>query len=308
MNYIKELNAFAAYRQYNKLSAGQIAMWHAIIEAQNAHGWCEWVTLSTAVLAQSTGLKSEGIKAARKALIAKGLIEYRSHGTNAPDYRIVSLSENNEIKNGTQANTEDNTEDNTEVSTQVDTQDNTQVDTQTNTQDNTQDNTQVDTQTNTQTNTAYNKLNKTKDINNIYIPPYNPPAEEPKKRKTASKAKKTVGDVFAEYAKGDSLLLSALRDYEQHRVKLGKRLTPYKAELRLKELDRLGGDDAGLKLLLIRQTIDRGWQSFYELKDEHPKAAEKPPEEKKENASRYDFAEIRRRDRERLKRLAEEEI
>lgn len=305
MNYIKELNAFAAYRRYNKLSPGQIALWLAIIEAHNALGWSEWVTLSTAVLEQATGLTPGGIKSARKALAEKGLIEVCSHGTKAPDYRIVSLSENNEIKNDSQVNVESNTQDNTQDSTQVDTQDSTEDNTEDNTETNTETSTQTSTQSNTQTSTALNKQNKTKVNKDIYKPPYNPPAEEPKKKKTANK---TVRDVFAEYAGENTELLQALRDYEEHRNKLGKRLTPYKAELRLKELDRLSGDDVGLKLSLIRQTINRGWQSFYELKDERPKAAEKPPDAKKEKASRYDYAEIRRRDRERFKRLAEEEI
>jgi len=108
--------------------------------------------------------------------------------------------------------------------------------------------------------------------------------------------------VFAEYA-GDNLeLLQALRDWEEYR-RAGRPIRTEKGyQLHCNDLDRLAGDDAALKIKIIEQSIKRGWQGLFALKDE------KPPEEKKEKTSRYDFAEIRRRDRERLKRLAEEEL
>ena len=115
--------------------------------------------------------------------------------------------------------------------------------------------------------------------------------------------------MFAEYAGDDLELLQALRDMEANRKALRKPYATDKArELACGELDKLAGNNAEMKIKIIEQSIMRGWQGLFALKDEKPKAAEKPPDAKKEKASRYDFAEIRRLDRERLKRLAEEEI
>lgn len=291
MNYIKEIRAMHDAQATRPLSTGQKLLWYELMYICNTAGWPEWFDVWSSDIESRTGLSRSGVLKARKALQKLGYLEAVPRGTKATRYRMISQTVKQRFDENDTAETTDTVH---EEGIEESKQDSAQV----GTQDSTQDSTQVGTHIPKLNET---KLNETKGNN----PPISPQKEPPKRKKTANK---TVRDVFAEYAGENLELLQALRDYEQHRVNLGKRLTPYKAELRLKELDRLGGDDTGLKISLIRQTIDRGWQSFYELKDERPKAAEKPPEEKKEKASRYDFAEIRRRDRERLKRLAEEEI
>lgn len=289
MNYIRELRAFHDAQQTRRLDANAKLLWHELMYICNTAGWPEWFDVWSSTLTEHTGLNRSTLGRARDALVNLGYIEIRHNGTKATSFKILSQVRNYDEIYAVQETVQEPTQEAIQEAEQ----------------EMEQEAVQEAVQEAGHILKEKENENENENKNNI-LSPLNPPVEEPKK--TEKTAKKTVRDVFEEYAGENLELLQALRDYEQHRVKLGKRLTSYMAELRLKELDRLGGNDTELKISLIRQTIDRGWQSFYELKDERPKAAEKPPDAKKEMASRYDFAEIRRRDRERLKRLAEEEI
>ena len=274
MNYIRELRAFHDAQQTRRVDANAKLLWHELMYICNTAGWPEWFDVWSSTLTEHTGLNSSALRRAREALVKHGYIAIKSHGTKATSFKILS-----QVRAYGETCEE---------------------------QEPTQEPTQEVVQEAVQEANNFPKLNKIK-LNNNILPPYNPPAEEkPKKKKTAKKA---VRDVFAEYAGENLELLQALRDMEANRKALRKPYATDKArELACGELDKLAGNNAEKKIKIIEQSIMRGWQGLFELKDERPKAAEKPPEEKKEKTSRYDYAEIRRRDRERLKRLVEEEI
>lgn len=151
MNYIREINAFYDLVQVKQLSTGQIALWHALMHINNKCAWAEWFTVPNLTLELISGLSRKGIYNARNTLKQHGLIDFKSNGTKATSYRMISLL------NITQTSTQ--------VSTQRTTQENSTM--QNITQDTTQGTTQYTTQSTTQDSATLNKLNETKlnDIN-----------------------------------------------------------------------------------------------------------------------------------------------
>ena len=111
MNYLKEILEFNNFAILNELSAGQRAMWHALMSINNKCGWKEWFTAPTLVLLTESGLSESGVRKAREALVELHLIEYKSNGAKAPFYKINSLAnytekgeigdeDSNEVSNG----------------------------------------------------------------------------------------------------------------------------------------------------------------------------------------------------------------
>ena len=92
MNYLKEILEFNNFAILNEMSAGQRAMWHALMSINNKCGWKEWFTAPTLVLLTESGLSESGVRKAREALVELGLIEYKSNGAKAPFYKINSLA------------------------------------------------------------------------------------------------------------------------------------------------------------------------------------------------------------------------
>ena len=92
MNYLKEILEFNNFAILNELSAGQRAMWHALMSINNKCGWKEWFTAPTLVLLTESGLSESGVRKAREALVELHLIEYKSNGAKAPFYKINSLA------------------------------------------------------------------------------------------------------------------------------------------------------------------------------------------------------------------------
>ncbi len=146
MNYIKEIKAFHDLVQIKQLSTGQIALWYALMYVNNKCAWIEWFTVPNITLELNCGLSRKGIYKARNALKQHGIIDFKSNGTKATSYKLVSLL--------------NNTQDSTQASTQIYTQekdtlqDSTQVSSQASTQEGTQDSTQGSA--------TLNKLNETK--------------------------------------------------------------------------------------------------------------------------------------------------
>ena len=92
MNYLKKILEFNNFAILNELSAGQRAMWHALMSINNKCGWKEWFTAPTLVLLTESGLSESGVRKAREALVELHLIEYKSNGAKAPFYKINSLA------------------------------------------------------------------------------------------------------------------------------------------------------------------------------------------------------------------------
>lgn len=83
-----------------------------------------------------------------------------------------------------------------------------------------------------------------------------------------------VASLFEKFSKGNQELLSALKEWHDMRKKMKKPLTERAAELNLKDLQKLSGGDEQLMVSIVLQSIKRGWQGFYALKEaQAPRAA-----------------------------------
>ncbi|SFT03711.1 hypothetical protein [Marininema halotolerans] len=92
MNYMKELNAFRNWVMLNRLSTGQIALWHTLMSINNMSGWQESFTAPNQTLQLLTGLSRQGLDGARNGLIQSGRIRYRKGKSNqAGTYQMISL-------------------------------------------------------------------------------------------------------------------------------------------------------------------------------------------------------------------------
>lgn len=78
--------------------------------------------------------------------------------------------------------------------------------------------------------------------------------------------KKTITTVLNSYAPSGSDLRNALNEFKEMRSKMKKPLTVRALEQALKQLDNLSGGDEMTKIAIVDQTLQHGWQTFYELK------------------------------------------
>lgn len=90
MNYIQELNAFRDWCYATRPSAGEIALWYAIMQVSNQMNWPEEFTVSNDTLQSLSGLERSVLHRARNRLIQKGRITYQKRsGTLAGMYAVV---------------------------------------------------------------------------------------------------------------------------------------------------------------------------------------------------------------------------
>lgn len=83
-----------------------------------------------------------------------------------------------------------------------------------------------------------------------------------------------VASLFEKFSGTNQELLSALKEWHDMRKKMKKPLTERAAELNLKDLQKLSGGDEQLMVSIVLQSIKRGWQGFYALKEaQAPRAA-----------------------------------
>lgn len=83
-----------------------------------------------------------------------------------------------------------------------------------------------------------------------------------------------VASLFEKFSGTNQELLSALKEWHDMRKKMKKPLTEKAAELNLKDLQKLSGGDERLMVSIVLQSIKRGWQGFYALKEaQAPRAA-----------------------------------
>ena len=74
---------------------------------------------------------------------------------------------------------------------------------------------------------------------------------------------------YEEKHKGASALDAALNDFAEMRKKMRKPLTDRALALTLSELEKLAPGDDEKKVAILNQSIQRGWQGVFPLKDEH---------------------------------------
>lgn len=83
-----------------------------------------------------------------------------------------------------------------------------------------------------------------------------------------------VASLFEKFSGTNQELLSALKEWHDMRKKMKKPLTEKAAELNLKDLQKLSGGDEQMMVSIVLQSIKRGWQGFYALKEaQTPRAA-----------------------------------
>lgn len=101
---------------------------------------------------------------------------------------------------------------------------------------------------------------ESKNSKNVRREEYNPPL--PPKGKRGG-----VLSLFERFSSGNHDLLSALKEWREMRIRMKKPLTEKAAELNLKDLQQLSGGDEQMMVAIVSQSIKRGWQGFYALKE-----------------------------------------
>ena len=117
MNYLAEIKAFYDLVQVKQLSTGQIALWHALMAINNKCAWIEWFTVPNIMLELNTGMSRSGVLKARNSLKQYGLIDFKTNGTKATNYKMVTIAKSKQ----------ESTQDSTQESEQASKQDSMQV-------------------------------------------------------------------------------------------------------------------------------------------------------------------------------------
>lgn len=207
MNYLKQVLALNQLQLRDPLSKGQYMLFHALLNVNNDCGWIEWFEVASIRLELFSQMSREGVQKARKELIERGLIEFKSNGTRAGSYRLKKLYEDS-TQTSTQGSTQDSTQTNTEIeplSTPLTTQ------LEKNTQMSTQDSTQSSTQGSTQDSTPLNKLNKTK-LNKSKVNSCSSDTEQNTEKSADNDDNKTTENVFEFYQKNFGILSSFIQE------------------------------------------------------------------------------------------------
>lgn len=82
-------------------------------------------------------------------------------------------------------------------------------------------------------------------------------------------ADKEIQNTVMQFAKSDLEMIDALKEFYRARSKLKKPLTARALKLNIKALEKLS-QNRDEQIEIINQSIQKGWQSFYELPKDHP--------------------------------------
>lgn len=77
--------------QVKSLSTGQIALWYALMYINNKCAWAEWFTVPNNTLELYTSLSRQGIIKCRNVLKQCGVIDFKSNGTKAASYKLITM-------------------------------------------------------------------------------------------------------------------------------------------------------------------------------------------------------------------------
>lgn len=101
MNLAWQVKTVGDQQLITPLPPGQFMLLQALITLNNKCGWLEEFTVALSVLETFTCLSRAGVQKARRALINKGYIEFKSNGTQAGTYKLFKLYEENSSMGGT---------------------------------------------------------------------------------------------------------------------------------------------------------------------------------------------------------------
>ena len=119
MNYLLQILAFDDFLLYkSKLSAGQIALWRALMSINNKAQWKEWFTAANTTIESLSGLSRSGINKNRNALKQLGLIDFKSNGRKATSYKVCVLYTSKSTQESEQQSTQQSEQDGTQESEQ----------------------------------------------------------------------------------------------------------------------------------------------------------------------------------------------
>ena len=211
MNYLKQVLALNQLQLRDPLSKGQYMLFQALLNVNNDCGWIEWFEVASIRLELFSQMSREGVQKARKELIERGLIEFKSNGTRAGSYRLKKLYEDS-TQSSTQGSTQDSTQNSTQTNSEIEalsTPLTTQI--EKNTQISTQDSTQSSTQGSTQDSTPLNKLNKTK-LNKSKVNSCSSYTEQNTEKSADNDDNKMTENVFEFYQKNFGILSSFVQE------------------------------------------------------------------------------------------------
>ena len=211
MNYLKQVLALNQLQLRDPLSKGQYMLFHALLNVNNDCGWIDWFEVASIRLELFSQMSREGVQKARKELIERGLIEFKSNGTRAGSYRLKKLYEDS-TQTSTQVSTQDSTQNSTQTNSEIEPL-STPLPTQLekNTQMSTQDSTQSGTQGSIQDSTPLNKLNKTK-LNKSKVNSCSSYTEPNTEKSVDNDDNKTTENVFEFYQKNFGILSSFIQE------------------------------------------------------------------------------------------------
>lgn len=203
MNYLKQVLALNQLQLRDPLSKGQYMLFHALLNVNNDCGWIDWFEVASIRLELFSQMSREGVQKARKELIERGLIEFKSNGTRAGSYRLKKLYEDS-TQTSTQVSTQDSTQSSTQINTEIEPL-STPLPTQL------EKNTQMSTQDSTQDSTPLNKLNKTK-LNKSKVNSCSSDTEQNTEKSADNDDNKTTENVFEFYQKNFGILSSFIQE------------------------------------------------------------------------------------------------
>ena len=211
MNYLKQVLALNQLQLRDPLSKGQYMLFHALLNVNNDCGWIDWFEVASIRLELFSQMSREGVQKARKELIERGLIEFKSNGTRAGSYRLKKLYEDS-TQSSTQVSTQDSTQSSTQTNTEIEPL-STPLPTQLekNTQTSTQDGTQSSTQGSTQDSTPLNKQNKIKQ-NKSKLNSCSSYTDTSDEKSADNNDNKTTENVFEFYQKNFGILSSFIQE------------------------------------------------------------------------------------------------
>lgn len=110
MNYILQLRAFDDFKLFDtKLSAGQNALWYALMSINNKTNWRPWFTVANSTLENLSGLSRSGIAKDRNILRQLKLIDFQSNGKKAASYHVYTLYTSDSTQDSVQDSTHNST-------------------------------------------------------------------------------------------------------------------------------------------------------------------------------------------------------
>lgn len=99
LDYLRQLNAFENWLEYNELGAGPQLLWYKLMVIANRSGWQSELSIANTRLQAMTKTSEKTLINNRNQLIQNGLLQYKKRGrTKAGVYIITDLTGNYSVK------------------------------------------------------------------------------------------------------------------------------------------------------------------------------------------------------------------